>query len=817
MPLGRLFAILIGILIAILTSLGIGLYFLDLQKTSSYRQLALKSTTESTAHQLQVTVRDLTRTVEAIARQPLLVKRLQENDRRKLTLEGSKFASLIPGFKQLIILPLGFQSLTEETLPNMGFADLEMARQAIKTKPAPAIHAYNTPKSHLAIARPVLNGDKLVGVVLAIISVKSITNILPSIPDGTLELRQNNLLIRSIGNQELNSKAPTGEIAVAGVHWKIRYWMPDTTIFNWQILAALFSVNAFLTALTCFLVLKWLSAALINDQKVLHRLVQDRINNKAQGSYPVKLRSFEDLISKIPRMKSGTKIKTDQDASEPEDLFDEENLDDQLPASLLFAEEGIEVEETSGDARIETPADNTAKIPKSIFRAYDIRGIVDKTLTVDIVYNIGAAIGSEAEGLNQKKIVVGRDGRLSSPDLGDALIRGLRDSGRDIIDLGVVPTPLVYFATHFLDNVRSGIMVTGSHNPPEYNGLKIVLDGETLYGSRLQKIRERIEAKDLSVGKGTVESLDLTADYLGIISDDVQIGRPIKVVLDCGNGSAGTIAPLLLKTLGCEVIEINCEIDGNFPNHHPDPSKPTNYKTLITSVRDNSADLGITLDGDGDRIGMVDSDGSIIWPDRLMMLFASDVLSREPGADIVYDVKCSRTLATEIVKLGGRPLMSKTGHSFIKAKIKETGAALGGEMSGHIFFNERWYGFDDGIYSAARLLEIISSDTRTSKEIFAELPNNLCTPELNIAMAEEEKADFINALVALASFPDAKTTTLDGLRIDFSDGWGLVRASNTTPSLVMRFEAEDQSAMDRIQNDFKKLIKKIKPDMKLPF
>jgi len=397
------------------------------------------------------------------------------------------------------------------------------------------------------------------------------------------------------------------------------------------------------------------------------------------------------------------------------------------------------------------------------------------------------------------------------------LIRGLRDSGRDIIDLGVVPTPLVYFATHFLDDVRSGVMVTGSHNPPEYNGLKIVLDGETLSGSRLQKIRERIESKDLTVGKGTVESLDLTADYLGIISDDVQIGRPIKVVLDCGNGSAGEIAPLLLKTLGCEVIELNCEIDGNFPDHHPDPSKPVNYKSLITSVRDNGADLGIALDGDGDRIGIVDSDGTIIWPDRQLMLFANDVLSREPGADIVYDVMCSRDLATEIVKQGGRPLMAKTGHPFIKAKIKETGAALGGEMSGHVFFNERWYGFDDGIYSAARLLEIISSETRTSKEIFAELPNNLSTPKLNIPMAEEEKADYINALVALASFPDAKTTTLDGLRIDFSDGWGLVRASNTTPSLVMRFEAEDQPAMDRIQNDFKKLIKKINPNLKLPF
>lgn len=462
------------------------------------------------------------------------------------------------------------------------------------------------------------------------------------------------------------------------------------------------------------------------------------------------------------------------------------------------------------------PLKSEHSIPASIFRAYDIRGVVGETLTPLIVYEIGRAIGREIHAAGEQSVIVARDGRLSSPRLSASLTRGLRDSGRDVIDLGRAPTPLLYFATHFLP-VKSGVMVTGSHNPADYNGLKIVIGGETLAGERIGALRNRILNEDFTGGNGALEQHDLIADYIGRIADDVHIGRPLKVVMDCGNSVVGEIGPLLLKTLGCEVIELHCEVDGHFPNHHPDPSKPENFRDLIERVRGEKADLGVAFDGDGDRLGVVDSNGAIIWPDRQMMIFAADVLSRQSGANIIYDVKCSRHLAGEIIKHGGRPIMWKSGHSLLKAKLKETGAMLAGEMSGHIFFKERWFGFDDGLYACARLLEILSATSRPTAEVFAELPDSVNTPELHIPLAEGENFAFIDSLRKVAQFPHARLTDIDGLRADFADGWGLVRASNTLPALVLRFEADDEEALERIQGQFKALMKKVKPDLPLPF
>jgi phosphomannomutase/phosphoglucomutase len=456
------------------------------------------------------------------------------------------------------------------------------------------------------------------------------------------------------------------------------------------------------------------------------------------------------------------------------------------------------------------------KVSPAIFRAYDIRGVVGETLNAEVVYEIGRAIGSEAHARGEQRVIMARDGRLSSPQLSQALARGLQETGRTVIDIGLAPTPLLYFATHVL-NSKSGVMLTGSHNPGNYNGLKIVIGGETLAEQDIQTLRLRIENSDFVKGAGKIETRDLIPDYIERIVEDTQLGRPMKIVMDCGNGVAARVAPALLKSLDCEVVELYCEVDGNFPNHHPDPSQPENLKDLIKTVLSEKADLGVAFDGDGDRLGVVDSSGKIIWPDRQMMVFAADVLSRQPGADIIYDVKCTRHLAGQIVKSGGRPLMWKTGHSLIKAKIKETGAMLAGEMSGHIFFKERWYGFDDGIYACARLIEILSGDPRSTAEVFAELPDSLNTPELNVTLAEGENFTFIDQLRALAKFPEARITDIDGLRVDFVDGWGLVRASNTTPSLVIRFEADNEEALARIQKQFRELMLQVKPDIALPF
>ena len=461
-------------------------------------------------------------------------------------------------------------------------------------------------------------------------------------------------------------------------------------------------------------------------------------------------------------------------------------------------------------------ADKSSVSSGSIFKAYDIRGIVGATLTPRIVYDIGRAIGSEAFDRGQQTVIVARDGRLSGPELTEALIKGLCASGRDVINIGLVPTPVLYFATHYM-STASGVMLTGSHNPPDYNGMKIVLRGETLSGDAIQGLRERIEKQNYQSGQGSVKNMNVVPDYIQRIASDIRLSRPLKIVIDCGNGAAGDVAPQLLQALGCDITELFCDIDGNFPNHHPDPSQPENLQDLIERVEQEGADLGLAFDGDGDRLGVVDSSGTIIWPDRQMVLYARDVLSRNPGAEIIFDVKCSRHLARAIKHFGGEPVMWKTGHSLIKARMKESGALLAGEMSGHIFFKERWFGFDDALYTAARLLEILSNERGSTSEVFAAVPNALCTPELRLEMEDRDHFQFMEQLAQVAQFPGAAITTIDGIRVDFNDGWGLVRASNTTPCLVLRFEADNATALKRIQEEFRKLLLSIDPQLTLPF
>jgi len=459
-------------------------------------------------------------------------------------------------------------------------------------------------------------------------------------------------------------------------------------------------------------------------------------------------------------------------------------------------------------------------IAPEIFKAYDIRGIVGKTLTVPIVEAIGHAIGSEGVARGVTEIVVGRDGRLSGPELVAALARGIRAAGVNVVDIGQVATPLVYYATHAL-GTGSGVMVTGSHNPPDYNGLKMVLGGDALYGDTILALRERIASGSLTHGAGTQRSHDMRAAYFERVLSDIKLARPMKIAIDCGNGVPGAFAPELFRRLGCEVTELFCEVDGTFPNHHPDPAVPKNLADLIACVKAGDAELGFAFDGDGDRLGVVTKDGHIIYPDRQLMLYAADVLSRNPGATIIYDVKCTRNLKPWITQHGGKPLMWKTGHSLIKTKIKETGALLGGEMSGHTFFKERWYGFDDALYCGARLLEIVSRSANPSAVLDA-LPDSLSTPELQVKLNEGEHFALIARLQKEASFPGAQDVIdLDGLRVEYADGFGLARASNTTPVVVLRFEGETPEALARIQAEFRRVLMAalpaINPAATLPF
>ncbi len=455
-------------------------------------------------------------------------------------------------------------------------------------------------------------------------------------------------------------------------------------------------------------------------------------------------------------------------------------------------------------------------LPKEIFKAYDIRGIVGKSLTPEIIEAIGHAIGSEAVARGQHTIVIGRDGRLSGVEFTAALARGIQKSGINVIDVGRVATPMVYFAAYHLDT-HSAVMITGSHNPPDYNGLKIVLGGETLAGDTIQALRTRIEQNNLSHGSGSYTQHNIKEEYLERIVSGIKLARPMKITVDCGNGVAGDFAAILYRRLGCEVTEMFCDVDGNFPNHHPDPSQPENLQDMIHALADNDSEIGLAFDGDGDRLGVVTKQGDIIFPDRQLMLFAADVLSRNPGAEIIFDVKSTRKLFGWIREHGGKPTLWKTGHSFIKAKMKASGALLAGEMSGHVFFKERWYGFDDGMYAGARLLECLSQHPDASA-VLNGLPNSINTPELQIKLNEGENYALIARLQKEAKFTHAQDIiTIDGLRVEYADGFGLMRSSNTTPVIVLRFEADDAGALIRIQQDFRRVLLAANPELQLPF
>lgn len=758
-------------------------------------------------------------TAELVAKDVEIARLLQSGDSRAIQEKSLALGYLFPDSIRVRLLQPGLAQEDMSASPPITFAAVDMIRAAetSASQPPMEVHAAGTPQQHINLVRRVLDpsGRRIAGHLMVSYPAQVLQEMLKkSAVQGFAELHQSgSLVLASQGNAAVKAGEPNGRATVNGSRWQVLFWVPDTQASGQGIL--LYGLIAAALAALCLLpvsliLYKKLLAALRRDQAACLTIVKDLRERRSKPTHPVAVvAEMGDTLELMSReadkgMLSATAKKDPvRKARKPviEDHIEEVETD------LLFDKSALQVSKASG---------GDSEISSSIFKAYDIRGIVGETLTTDVVYQLGRALGSEAYFRGEQVVVVGRDGRLSGAELADALIQGLKSTGRDVKDIGLVPTPVLYFAAQHL-GTGSGVMLTGSHNPPDYNGLKMVIGGDTLASEAIQELRKRIETGDLLTGDGSVETVDVMADYIGRITSDVQVIRPLKVVIDCGNGAAGEAAPALFKALGCKVEELYCDIDGNFPNHHPDPSKPENLTALIGAVQQQGADLGFAFDGDGDRLGIVSSSGAIIWPDRLMMLFAADVLSRNPGAQIIYDVKCSKNLANAISQSGGEPLMWRTGHSLIKGKMKETGALLAGEMSGHIFFKERWYGFDDALYAGARLLEILANDERGADEVFATLPDSINTPELNVAMAEGEPAVFMEKLRNSAHFAGASIATIDGVRAEFDNGWGLVRASNTTPSLVLRFEADDEMALFNIQEEFRRSMLEVEPDLALPF
>ncbi len=754
-----------------------------------------------------------------LAVQPDLVALFEVGDKTALEAEQARLKALVPGVEQIRLLPVGTSEPDTRLNPNMGYASLQMLRQAEKhdgVLPA-EVHQFATAHEHIAIAVGVRRGKgaPVVGVIHAAFPTSNLKRLLEAVRDyaGRVELQQLAVDKPPFG---LMSKGPeTGTppdqvLPISGTIWQLAYWggigAGMGTLEMLMSLAPPLMVFL-LAAVTLFMLASRMTKALKQDQHTILTLFEALTSGRPPKALPAQLADLQPTLDVLEhqikeyRSSRAEKAKVRQVVAEAESS-------------------GITVNE---EAPSEAPApkrmvglSEPVDIAPAIYRAYDIRGVVGETLTEAAVTTLGQGIGSEVFERGYQAVLVGRDARNSSDSLESALIQGLMASGRDVVDLGLVPTPVLNFAVHEL-GIECGVMVTGSHNPPQYNGLKLVVGSESPSTDGIQDLRRRIDARQLLQGAGSFDSREIIGDYIERIVSDIRLGQPLKVVIDCGNGAAAVVAPELYRQLGCEVVELFCTVDGNFPNHHPDPGDPKNMQALQKAVVEHQAALGLAFDGDGDRLGVVDSSGKLIWPDRVLMYLAMDVLTREPGGDILYDVKCSRHLANVILSNGGRPLMWKSGHSNLKSKMRETHALLAGEFSGHIMFSERWYGFDDGLYAGARLLEILSLDYRTSAEIFAGLPDALATPEYVLRLEEGRAQEVMQSVDQLPDLPGARLVKIDGLRAEFEQGWGLVRASNTTPALLFRFEADSQAGLEQLQSIFRDLLAKVAPDLKAPF
>jgi phosphomannomutase / phosphoglucomutase len=817
----RIFSLLTAVAVLMILAAGGGVYRYSSARIAQARQDSATTVANAVALVLSQKIDLWNKMLNKMALDPEVLIAVTRSDPVLLTTVAARLEKYFPDVLKIRLLLPGVSELDEENTPRMGFADLDMVRETFNNNQPPRIQGYEGADRHLAITTRIMQNDRVVGVILASLNYDFFNKSLQAaaVNNGYIELKQAKLKLGASGEQVNTGKTESMQTKVANTDWEVHYhYAVGSDLAEIILIISIILVPVLVSIITFLFGYRRLLDLLVQDLKTVLKACKDIMTHKPLGSYPVNLTETTAVIAELfkfkPMLEPGEGLAKYDIFDEPPEYDVNEHFIEEDTFLANHKQESFDKPET-----IELSVD-LKKIDQMdvIFRTYDILGLVGKTLTRERVYDIGRALGTDAKDHGCKLIVMGRDGRTSSPILAEALAEGLVSTGRNVLDIGMVPTPMLYFVTLHTEG-RSGVMITGGDNPANYNGLRMMVNGETLAGERIQQIRRCIVnqrfAKD---EEGTIENSNrYTNEYIGTISEDIRIAKPMVVVLDCGNGVAGELGPELLKTLGCDVVELFCDVDGIFPNHHPDPSKPENLAELIASVKHYKADLGIAFDGDGDRLGVVDSNGKIIWPNRLMMLFAKDVLASRPGAEIIYDVKCTRHLADQITKYGGKPVMWKTGHSFMQAKLKETGAALAGETSGHFFFNDRWFGIDDALYSAARLIELLSKDTRSSAEIFAQFPDSINTPEFTIELDEGEKFSLMESLFAEANFTDGKISAIDGMRVDFSNGWGLVRLSNTAPSLVICFEADSNAALNNIQKQFRQLMKKIKPDIVLPF
>lgn len=825
-------------LLAALIGVGAGgalLWFAD-NSGSQARQAELTQALGSNqAAAVQQALKQLQADSLAAARNPQLLQALQSGDSLQIS-EAERSLSYWDGVIDAHLNRRGEAVQNTSRAAPMNFAGLDMLRRT-ESGQQPAVEAYRVGERWLAysaVALRVGENQPAQGTLLLAFDLQRLLAALPALPAeyGQVQLIQQ---FANTPEQVLLQRGQPGAgaaqtFATGNPYWKISF-TPGPALAQGSVPASMLGLALLLALggalIGLILVQGALQRRVNGDAQQLGQMLKELSAGKNVKAFSLSVPALDTLaqsLARLPRRSSpegsSTPVKgtaaapAAQPVSKPAELVDPLFQDtDILDIDILDEDQDLLGLEQS-------PAMSTSqsapKLPADIFRAYDIRGVVGDTLTAEYAYWIGRAIGSQSLAQGEPKVIVGRDGRLSGPELLQQLVQGLLDCGCEVTDIGMVPTPVVYFAANVLEG-RSAVMLTGSHNPPDYNGFKIIIAGDTLANEQIQALKTRLDNNDLATGVGSVQQVDVLQRYFKTIRDDIALAKPLKVVVDCGNGAAGVIAPQLIEALGCSVIPLFCEVDGTFPNHHPDPGKPENLVDLIARVKSENADLGLAFDGDGDRVGVVTNTGNIVYPDRLLMLFAKDVVSRNPGADIIFDVKCTRRLTPLISGYGGRPVMWKTGHSLIKKKMKETGALLAGEMSGHIFFKERWYGFDDGIYSAARLLEILSLEKRNAEQVFSAFPSDISTPEINIKVTEQTKFGMIERLQREGQWGEANITSIDGVRVDYPKGWGLIRASNTTPVLVLRFEADTQEELERIQDVFRAQLLKVAPDLQLPF
>lgn len=812
---------LISIVVGFLLALVIAVVFVQNSATSSHREALIDQAADSAQARINQAQLKLLNQANNMATSIRLTELVANADASARALEESRLRELIPNAVRVRMIRMGEAQVNRDADPPFTYTSLDLVNKAEQgeTVYPEAINANG--RWVIGLVAPIKppSSETIRGTLFVYLDTAALIDEISEGLNGSVTIVQafnanqsneflkvgetSDLVIeRSLINEIWQLRfSPTNDLTEANVGSVFSQMLPLLVFLIVAIVGVLFGIGRVIKTFH-------------SDASLLQNQIADVMNGTHSVSTHFSLGEFKEIDALLSRLGKKEREKPDvkplnvTSTPKPTGEITVEDMDTESEAlPPLDADDdapALDLVETETTDLADTDLPDVA----SIFRAYDIRGVVGQTLTKEVAYRIGQTIGTQADDLGETKIIVGADGRLSSPEILNALTDGLVATGREVINIGFVPTPLLYFATHNSE-ATSGVMVTGSHNPADHNGMKIVLGGKTLVGEDIEKLYELYMSGEFVAGEGELTEIDIRDDYLDAIADDVVVAQPLKVVLDCGNGIAGDLAPDLLGSLGCEVIALYCDVDGHFPNHHPDPIVPENLADLILTVKSEQADLGIALDGDGDRMVAVTGEGEIIWPDRLLMLFAKDVVSRNPGSDVVYDVKCTRHLNSVISGFGGRPVVSRSGHSYVKAKMQETDAILGGELSGHICFQERWYGFDDGLYAAARLLEIVGTQSEGLAELLEEFPTSIATPEITIPVAESRKFDLMNAILDKLSFEDATVTDIDGLRVDFSNGWGLVRASNTTASLTLRFEADDEVALESIKNQFREQLASI--------